>query len=160
MIFDKHKKKINLFVAQDKDDPSRFLTVTCTKEDAVDFCYKFLRIQKFNHFKLWCDLRKLNVEDESSWDKYYSQCVTIDEKKKFIIRKIRYNFNDVAAIMRMFGGCMPVGCSFDTKTEYDYLNYKLETQKATKTITDTLQDVFSKAKEELEKTAEENTNGK
>ena len=49
----------------------------------------------------------------------------------------------------MFGGCMPVGCSYETKSEYEYLNYKLETQKATKNIAETLQNVFSKAKEEL-----------
>lgn len=160
MIFNRNNKKVRFFVVIDKENPERFLTLTCNKKDAVDFCYKFLRIKKFNHFKLWCDLRNLNTADNSSWDLYYNQCVTPEEKRNYIIRKIVYKFNDVAAILRMFGGCMPVGCSYETKSEYEYLNYKLETQKATKNIAETLQNVFSKAKEELEKTSEEQTDGK
>lgn len=151
MILNRNNKKISFYVAQDKKNISKFLTLTCTKQEAVDFCYKYMRIQNFNHFKLWCVLRELNVDDENAWKKYYDNVISIEEKKQYIITKITYKLNDVAAILRMFGGCLPVGCSFDTKEEYNYLNYRLETQKATKDLAQNLQEAFEKAKEELEK---------
>lgn len=151
MCFNKNNKKISFFIVQDNKDSPNFLTVTCKKEDAVDFAYKYLRVKNFDHFKLWCDLRELDPQSDSAWERYFQTCLTIEEKRKYLIRKVTYKMNDLAAILRMFGGCLPIGCSFDTESEYNYLKYKLQSQEATKTLAKTLEEVFTKAKEEMQK---------
>lgn len=66
MLFNKNKKKLTFYVVQHKSNPNKFLTITCNKQDAMDFCYRFIRIQNLDHFKSWCDLRDLNIDDDAA----------------------------------------------------------------------------------------------
>lgn len=53
---------------------------------------------------------------------------------RYEIGTITYSMNDLAAILRMFGGCMPLGCSYETETEQGYFNRKLNNQRFAETI--------------------------
>ncbi len=156
MIWDRHNKKITFFVVQDKENknPSNFLTVTCTKEDAIEYAYTYLKIQHVEHFKLWCDLRELDYNSKEAWNLYSKKCLTTEDLKRYIIRKITYTFNELTAILRMFGNCPPLGCSFDTPTEYSYLKYKLETQKLASYFSNAIKEAMDK-KENKEEAKED-----
>lgn len=149
-MWSRKNKNISFFVVLDRENEQNFLTLTCDKEDAFDFAYKFIKIKNLNHFNMWCDLRGLDKNSDQAWNKYYIDCVSIEEKQKYIIRKITYKLKDVSAILRMFGGCLPLGCKFDTEQEYNYLKYKLETQQLAQNLTNQLQDLMEKAKQEGE----------
>lgn len=127
-MWDKNNKKVILYTAFEISNPQQILTITPNKEDALDYILKFLRIKHFDHFKMWCELRGLDVSTENAWLEYFNSCIDNQERRQYAVAKRKYTLNQVAAIMRMFGGCMPLGCTFDTPAEYNYLRYKLETQ--------------------------------
>ena len=134
-----------------KEKKPHFLTITCKKDEAFDFIIKLLKLEKLNHFQMWCELRGLDKDSEKAWNKYFNTCVTREEKQKYAVNKITYKLNDVASIMRMFGGCLPLGCKFDTPSEYEYLKYKLESQK----MAEELSQAFKKVADELKEAGEE-----
>lgn len=122
-----HNKKITLFAVYDKkENPTKFITLTLYKKEADEFIYNLLRISHFEHFKSWCEIRNLDVNDDSSWSKYLCNCLSIEDINRYVIHKVIYKLGDVVSIMRMFGGCIPIGCSFDTECEQNRLDYILE----------------------------------
>lgn len=161
-MWDRSKKKIHFYAVTNKNQPKQILTLTCTKMQAVDFCYRFLRVKHFDHFKMWCEMRDLDVNSESAWSTYFNNCIDKEERCEYLIHKKVYELNNVAAILRMFGGCLPMGCKFDTENEYKYLEYKLQTQEiASKLMQSNLKEKIDKMmQEELEKPEEPVEDGK
>lgn len=143
----KKNKKVTFFVVQSIDDCNAFLTIVCDKKDAIEFILKLLKLEKLNHFQAWCNLRNLDPSSDAAWSLYFNTCVPKEDKMKYVIRKIYYKLNDVGAILRMFGGCSPLGCKFDTPQEYDHLKQVLETQKLKEQIELALNDVGKKMME-------------
>ena len=141
-------KKLKFFIVIHADNPGVFLTIVRTKKEAVDFAYKYLRIKNFDHFEMWCSLRDYQTNSEQAWNEYFNKVVSIEEKQKYLVRSIQYNLSDLTAVLRMFCGCVPVGCSYETKAEYDYLNHKLETQKMAQEITDKLDSIINQKEEQ------------
>ena len=157
-MFNVRNKRITFYVVQDELNPVNFLTLTCSKKDAIEFAYTYLKIQHIEHFKLWCDLRELDYNTEMAWELYSRKCITKEELKRYRIRKVSYTFNAVASMLRMFGRCNPIGCSFDTPTEYNYLKQKLETQKFANWFSNAINKSMAQ-NQNLEKEKEDN-NGK
>ena len=121
-----------------------------------EYGYKYLRLKHFDHFKMWCELRSLSIDSEAAWATYFTKVLTYEEKAGYAIAKQTYKLNNLAAVLRMFGGCFPLGCSFDTETEYLYLKTKLEAQEeALQKIHDNVEKMIKE-----EKPQETATNGK
>ena len=122
MLFFKKKTKIQAYALVSKEVKNKFLTITKDPKEAEEYAMMLLRIKHYEHFKSWCDLRELDSKDFPNWLKYYTDCVPSTEKQCFQIVKIKYELSNILAILRMFGNCLPLGCSFDTELEYAYFN--------------------------------------
>ena len=122
----RREKKIEFYVAVAKANPTKFLCITNNKEEAIEYVIQYFKLLKFEHFKMWCDCRNFNPADDLVWFKYYNEVISKEEKNDYEVHKIGYTLNNLSAILRMFSGCFPIGCSFDTPTEYEYLEDKLK----------------------------------
>ena len=146
-------KKITFYAVLNKREPSKFLTFTLTKKQAIEYGNKFLKAIHMEHFKQWCEYHNLNADMNDSWNIYFMKCLTADEKREIVINKIGYKWEDMTAILRMFGGCVPLGCSFDTPQEYSYLNLRLEThKKLTEDLLKKVQDIVDESEKQEVKT--------
>lgn len=125
-MFKKKIKKIPLYVLISDDHPGIFLTFTNEKSEATEYAFNYLIYKNFSHFKSWCELRDINFEDPKSAEEYFSTVIDQEEKNKYKVLKIDYAINDMVSILRMFGGCIPLGCSFDRPAEIQYFNDNLK----------------------------------
>lgn len=120
----KKDKKLSLFVLTKKDNPDRFLSIGLSKNEMIEYAHTLLRFEHEPHFKSWCTLRGYDADQKASWDEYFKTCIDQYRKSEYFITNVLYRLEDVVAIMRMFGGCSPIGCTFETDTEYDHAKSK------------------------------------
>lgn len=125
-LFDRKNKKINLFVLTKRSDPDRFLCVSVSEKDAIEYAHTALKFIHDTHFQAWCALRDYDYKTAHAWDEYFDTCITYEEKSEYLITNVTYKLKDIVAIMRMFGGCQPIGCSFETPVEYEHAKHKKE----------------------------------
>lgn len=123
-LFNQENKKLNLFILTKKDTPDVFLCITLSKDEANEYAHALLKFAHRPHFQAWCALRDYDYTEESSWNEYFLTCINDAEKSQYIIRKVTYKLKDIVAIMRMFGGCSPIGCAFESEIEHDYAKSK------------------------------------
>jgi hypothetical protein len=125
-MFKKKQATIDLFVVIDnyKDTGSKvdiselkFLTITEKKEQCEEYINRRLFLENKEHFKGWCGLRELDYEDSKSWELYVKSTGNISFDK-FIISRVTYKIKDVAAIFRMFNGCVPIGTEYEDTIEF------------------------------------------
>ena len=147
------KKTVSFYLVIDQNQSNQILTITSTKKEAIEYGYQFLKIKHYDHYNRWCELKGFSPSSEQAWFRYFMNVLTIEEKSQYAVAKRKYTVDTLAAIMRMFGGCTPLGCSFDTETEYIYLKSKLATQEAAA-------EWVKKNMKQPEETAEEIKNGK
>ena len=95
--------------------------VLSNKKDLKEFVYRYLVITNYEHYQSWCELKSYDKEDFKNYTKYVNSC-HVDEVKDFIAYKHIFKRDALAAILRMFNRCFPVGSSYETKTEVDYMN--------------------------------------
>ena len=62
----RNNKKVYFYAVIDRNQNNQILTIACNKKDCIDYGYKFLRIKHFDHFKMWCELRNLNVDSDAA----------------------------------------------------------------------------------------------
>ena len=113
-------KKIKLFFVSDKDNlyldidktAPNILCVTVTAEQANEYIDRRLFIEKFNHYNNWCELRDLKPDDANSWVRYRKNLST-----SYFYEEHEIECNAIASLFRLFYGCTPIGCSFDTLLE-------------------------------------------
>lgn len=125
-LFNRANRKLKLFVLTRRDDPNRFLCISLTKKDILEYAHALLKFEHKPHFESWCLLRGYDPNDSKSWDKYFNICVNTVDTPTYIITNVSYKLQDVVAILRMFGGCAPIGCSFETDIEYTHAKKKRE----------------------------------
>lgn len=94
----------------------RFFTITDNKKDCELYINKKLKIDYIEHFKMWCDLREIPMNDDS-WSKYVM--TDFVDKRKYVIRRMKYKVKDLASILRLSNGCIPIGCGYESKEEYE-----------------------------------------
>ena len=121
-------KKIKFYSLVSKKNPGVFLTVTCSKKDCTEYSHLLMKLNHLSHFTLWCNYRKYNVEAFSSWLKYFQDCVPKEEASDYAIMRISYRRDNLASILRMFMGSIPLGASFENKLEHSLLNYRINTE--------------------------------
>lgn len=125
-LFSNENKKINLYVLTKSDNPDRFLCIGLSKDNVNEYAHNLLKFAHKPHFQAWCALRDYDYMDIRSWERYFLECIDDEEKSEYIISNVTYKLKDIVAIMRMFGGCQPIGCSFETQVEYDHAKHKKE----------------------------------
>ena len=150
MSWFRKKTKIVAYGLISKEIKNKFLTITKDANGALEYSMLVLKLKHLDHFLMWCDARQLDKGDIKNWLNYYENCVPNSDKEEFKIVRVTYELDNVLAILRMFGNCFPIGCSFDTEVERTYF----------KSIVDDAQKQLKAEKAAAEKTKEEdNSNG-
>lgn len=117
----KKDKVIWVYVVKDRNkefiDDSQtvpnIVSITATKSNALEFINKKLFLENESHFVLWCKFRGLPIND-SNWNIYRKLCV---KDNPYYTLKCKLNYSTIASTFRIFYGCTPIGCSFDTILE-------------------------------------------
>lgn len=133
--------------------PQNWITVTCSKKDAREYVHRVLKLEHMEHYKMWCELRDYNIDSPETWYKYFRTVLTKEDICKYLIGEISYGPNELASVIRVFVGCQPIGCSFDTKNEYDFLKYQVETQEQAQKISEKIKEEMQRL-EEMQKEKE------
>lgn len=120
------KKHVVLYALVTKDSPNAFLTIANTKSDILEYASALLKLSNIDNFKTWCISNSFDFKDSKAWKYYLNKIVSNEEKDKYLIKCLHYRFEDLVAIMRMFGGCLPLGCSFNTDTELAFFSDDLK----------------------------------
>ena len=120
-------KKIPLYLVYRKEDPSSLVTVLADKNQIDEFIDRMIIVDNWAHFKLWCSLRKLDYEDPESQYSYIDNYIATnpeetESKYTFIVKKAFYTKEALSAVLRMFNGCFPIGCSYESPVEVTYAN--------------------------------------
>ena len=110
-------KVIALFKVDD-DGSTSLLTIVKNKKQARAYAAACLRLEKINHFKLWCEYRKLDVRDASVWNQYVQDCVTEKELKAYRAKICRLNKDFILSTLRDSSKCLPLGCGYEDSSEY------------------------------------------
>jgi len=91
-------------------------TVCESEKHCKEFIDKYLLLKNYEHYKSWCELRKINYQKEESW-KLYKQSTEISSD--LTILKIKNTLNNVLSMIRVENNCPVVGCSYETDFERD-----------------------------------------
>ena len=121
-------KKIKLLFILDKDNLyidektklPNILSVVTTKEEADEYIDRRLFVENFDHYSSWCALRELD-KNIDSWSSYKK---LIDIPYYYEETKVDYKI--ISGLLRIFYGCAPIGCSFDTLIETSTLLSRLK----------------------------------
>ena len=123
-------RKIHAYALIDTEKAHKFLTVTTSKLDAKEYLIALLTVLHNEHFISWCELRDFDPESVESWITYYATAIDQAEINKYKIIDVWYSHQDLLAIVRMFGHCFPIGCSFETEAEILYFESLLANAQA------------------------------
>lgn len=124
--FNNKNKTLKLYILSKGDNLDNFLCVALSKKDIVEYLNKLLKFEHLPHYQAWCSIHEYDAESNVAWKEYFDTCIDFPEKSRYKIANVTYKLNDVVAIMRMFGGCIPIGCSFETQSEHAYMKYQRE----------------------------------
>lgn len=116
--------KLRLYALIHSASPNNFLTIVSSKNDAREYAQLYIKLKHIDHFISWSEARDLNPDDLEVWNQYFEKCISPEEKDEYRVVKIYYKKQNILAMLRMFCNCAPLGCSFDTKVEYDYVKHK------------------------------------
>lgn len=115
-------KKIKLYFVEDVnnlflDENETILNILCVtknKKEALEFINKKIYSDHYNHFGVWCNLKNLQVSQDA-WNLYYS--TVLQNENPYITVTVNVDYSMISSIFRIFYGCKPIGCSFDTMLE-------------------------------------------
>lgn len=118
-MFWSKNKKLNFYVVMinednTKDEPS-FASIVNSRQEVYEYISRRVFLENQEHYKLWCETSHLPYEDEKTWLRY--SAVRSELYKKFVINRISYTKKDLAVILRIFNGCIPVGASYEHDLE-------------------------------------------
>ena len=125
------RKKVYLYLVYKNEDDNSLVTVLEKEYQIDEFIHRNILIHNYKHFKAWCDLRKMDytkIESENAYINNFLNTATEEDLKKYtyVIKKAYYTKTALASILRMFNGCFPLGCSYETEVEVDYANFLFE----------------------------------
>lgn len=120
-------KKIPLYLVYRNENPESLITVLPDKKQINEFIDRMIIVDNWDHFKMWCSLRKLDYKDPENQSSYIDSYVAAnpdeaESRYTFIVRKTFYTKEALSAILRMFNGCVPIGCSYESPIEVTYAN--------------------------------------
>ena len=111
----------NPFMDEQKQVPN-VLCVVKNKKQAEEYIDRLLFTKRFEHYSAWCSLKHLQINDES-WAHYKSLTTN-----PYYYRKTPVNYSTISSLLRIFYGCQPIGCSFDTLVETSAFLAKMQMQ--------------------------------
>lgn len=123
-----------------KPDESKLETILTSKKQIIPWIRKKCLVNNWSHFKDWCNLRKLDFNDDNNQDEYIDTCLDpLEDKNSFYVEKIKYNKEALASILRISNLCTPLGLPWETKEEEEafklmYKEYLKMTEKAKEDI--------------------------
>lgn len=149
----RRKKKFKFFAVVDMRQPEVILTITEDKQQAIMYATNLLKIKYYEHFVRWAECHNFDVDDEEGWKVYFNDCITVEEKQALKLFPIFYTRANLASILRMFAGSVPLGCNFENDIEYDYFFEKLrkggyKNNPLIKSIKANLEDIMGKKLDE------------
>ena len=123
-------KKIKLFViskspmgSSDKDFRENIVAYVTKKKDIIEYIRKRVIMDHYAHYEQWCELQKLNSEDEGPIDKYFDLFADMwGDLVNYTYKKYTYSIEEIASIMRILNKCVPVGGTYETDAEIEYMN--------------------------------------
>ena len=98
--------------------PGKFLTITQTEDDAMEYIMIMEIEEHKEHYCAWCEQRNLNPLNDSNWEMY--RTVVIGDDCDYAVYEMNIYWEDVVAFLRMFQGCIPVGCLYEREIESVY----------------------------------------
>ena len=129
-LFKKKEKLVSFFIVSDIDNKNKIYTFTNSYDQAYEYmCKLYLYLYRYDHYYNWCELRNLKPGDEAIV-KYIIEN-ELDVLSKFSIDLISYTENNLSALFRIYNGCVPLNCSYETTEEQRIYSEKLkyETEK-------------------------------
>ena len=140
-------KKISLYViskssieATDEEFRQNIVTFVPKKNQILEYINKKLIVNHYDHYKQWCNLNAL-VDTVEAEKEYIKTCgKTWDDYAQYTFKKFTYTIDEIASIFRIMNKCIPVGASYETNSEIEYmneyLNYYQEIMKTMKQTVD------------------------
>lgn len=134
------------------DQELKIYSVVPRLEDVPEAVEALVFKEHESHFNSWCDLRNLNPDNTSSWDKYVETVIgpknLAEEVQKYSYFKIKLNSAEIATIMRGYHGCEYLGCSFESIEKEVNENMKQAIEEAAQMINDEVVPVAKKLTEQ------------
>lgn len=97
-------------------DKAACYSITSSWKDAADYLIYAHVAVKASHFSAWAELHNLDPNNDLVIRQYYDE--VLDNKDQFRILTITYTIDKLAAILRIFNHCIPLGNSFNLPVEY------------------------------------------
>lgn len=121
--------RITLYGLVTTESPKIYLTIVARKQQAIEYAKRLLLLDHQSHFTQWCSYRNLACTDLNAANQYFRDCITDSEKKSFKVVKIKLNNQGIATSLRMFSGNIPLGCSYESPIEYEYITDQINKNK-------------------------------
>ena len=120
-------KKIPLYLVYRNENPASLVTVLADKKQIDEFIDRMIIVDNWDDYKLWCNLRNLDYKNLESYYSYIDNYIAtnpeeVESKYTFIVTKTFYTKEALSSILRMFNGCVPLGCSYESPVEITYAN--------------------------------------
>ena len=125
-MFRTKNSKITVYGLAKVDTPNSYLTFVSKKQDLEEYVRRFILLEHFEHYRAWCNLKNYDLESPEIEKLYFKTCIESSELNNYIVKKLKYRLKDITGILRMFGNCLPLGCSFELPYEDIYFKSKFE----------------------------------
>ena len=125
-FFRKKEPRIILYMLY-KDPEYKELVYICTNRDEIEeFTTKKILLDNYLHYSSWCKLRNYKEDDKHAQNEYVENLLLESEKAReeynYYLAEVNITRQSVAGIFRIINGISPVGCSFETRAEYNFLS--------------------------------------
>lgn len=101
------------------------LAYVATEAEAEEYCKKYFFLKHYEHFRLWCQCHGKNVLSTEDWCEYIDNliedCGGEEPDEPLNVTKLIFSVEEIAAVLRLTSFCLPVGGSWESVRELDYI---------------------------------------
>lgn len=98
------------------------LTIVRNRKQVNEYIDKFVKAKNFQHFSMWCELRNLDANEDSSWRAYVQSC---KPDAQFVIKVGKVPLSALFGSFRTACGCLPLGMPWELDAEMASYTSKL-----------------------------------
>lgn len=109
------------YVMRVENGKENILSIVTNKKEAREFSANYLRLEKANHYLMWCNTRNLNPMLDSNWTKYMLNCVSQEEIDSFKLKQVHIKGKEVSEAFRVLCGFYPLGLQHEGPLEISML---------------------------------------
>lgn len=91
-------------------------SIVNTLKEAAEFMIRLSVANSGEHYLSWCGIHDLEPSNQTAINLYFHDVV--EDKDAFSALAIKYDLSKIAAILRIFNRCVPLGCSYDLDIEH------------------------------------------